>query len=102
MAKKWQAEVPTEEVEQEIVLNVESTDLVSDSDNTVQEETIEEVPVEENQQSSVDDDIAGGGPKNPDPKNKSTVEESTTVINDGTDGNAGQEFINDIEVDFEE
>lgn len=64
MSKSKKAEVPAEEVEKEIVSNVESADGVEvlESENPVQEEAIEEVPVEENKESSADD-IAGGGPK---------------------------------------
>lgn len=102
MSKSKKAEVPAEEVEKEIVSNVESADGASHA--PVQEEAIEEVPVEENQESSADD-IAGGGPKNP-PKiegeEDDSVIEETTVINDGADGNAGQDALSEIEYEGEE
>lgn len=106
MSKSKKAEVPAEEVEKEIVSNVESADGVEvpEAETPVQEEIIEEVPVEENQESS-SDDIAGGGIKNP-PKiegeEEDSIIEETTVINDGAEGNAGQESLNDIPVDFED
>lgn len=100
MSKSKKAEVPAEEVEKEIVSNVESADGVEvpESENPVQEEAIEEVPVEDNQQSSIDDDIAGGGPKNPPKKEE---EENSIIINDGAEGDAGQDSLNEIEVDAE-